>query len=74
MYFVLGLPRPQNKYDSIWVVVDTLTKLVHLISDKFTYSVEDYAKIFIYEIVCRHSIPLSIISDMGSHFKSRFLT
>ena len=37
-----------------------------------TYSAEDYARIFIDEIVCHHDIPLSIISDRGAQFTSRF--
>ena len=40
---------------------------------KSTYSVEDYASIFIYEIVCRHGISLSIISYRGTQFTSIFL-
>ena len=62
MNFVVGLPRIQRKYNSIWVVVDRFTKSAHFISVKSTYSAEDYARIFINEIVCRHGIPLSIIS------------
>ena len=50
--FVVGLPRTQKKYDSIWVVVDRLTKSAHFISLLSTYSTEDYAKIFIDEILC----------------------
>ena len=56
MDFVVGLPRTQRKYDSIWVVVDRLTKSAHFITVKSTYSAEDYATIFIDEIVCRHGI------------------
>ena len=72
MDFVLGLPRTQRQYDSIWVVMDRLTKSAHFIPVKSTYSVEDYGRIFIDEIVCLHGIPLSIISDRGAQFTSRF--
>lgn len=61
MDFVVGLPQTQKSYDSIWVVVDRWTKFGRFIPIKFMYSVEDYAWIFLYEIVCRHGIPLSII-------------
>ena len=47
MNFVLGLPLTQKQYDSIWVVVDRLTKFAHFIPVKSTYSVEDYARILI---------------------------
>ena len=53
--------------------VDRLTKSSHFIPVNSTYSAEDYARIFIDEIVCRHGIPLSIISDRGTQFTSRFL-
>ena len=63
MDFVIGLPRTQRQYDSICVVVDRLTKSALIILIKSTYSAEDYAKIFIDEIVYSHGILLSIISD-----------
>ena len=72
MDFVIGLPRTQKQYDSIWVIVDRLTKFAHFILVKCTYSVEDYARIFIDEIVCHHGISLSIISDRYAQFTSRF--
>ena len=61
MDFVVCLPQAQRQYDSIWVVVDRFTKFPHFIPVMFTYSVEDYARIFIDDIVCHHGIPLSII-------------
>ena len=66
MDFVVGFPKNQKQYDSIWVVVDRLTKSARFISVKSTYPTEDYAKIFTDEIVCCHGIPLSIISDKGA--------
>ena len=72
MNFVVSFPRTQRKKDSIWVVIDRLTKSAHFIPVKSTYSGEDYARIFIDEIVCRHGISLSIILDRGSQFTSMF--
>ena len=72
MNFVVGFPQTQRQYDSIWVIVDRFTKFDHIIVVKSTYSMEDYARIFIDKIVCSHSIPLSIISDRGAKFTSRF--
>ena len=77
MDLVVGLPRTQKQHDSIWVVVYRLTKSTHFIPAMSTYSTEGYVRIFIDEIVCRHGIPLSIISDwvhnshlgFGGHFK-----
>ena len=65
MDFVVGLPRTQMQYDCIWVIVDRLTKSSHFIPIKSNYSAEDYARIFIDEIVCCHGISLSIILDKG---------
>ena len=72
MDFVVSMPRTQRKHYSIWVVVDRWTKYAHFIPIKSTYLTEDYARIFIDEIVCRHGILLSIVSDRGDQFKSRF--
>ena len=72
MHFVVGLPLTQKSYDSIWVVVDSLTKSARFIPVNSIYSMEDYARILIDEIVCRYCISLSIILDRGSQFTSRF--
>ena len=72
MDFLVGLPWTQRSYDSIWVIVDRLTKSVYFILIKSTYFVEDYAMVFIDEIVYRHGISLSIISYRGVKFTSRF--
>ena len=71
MDFVVGLPWTQKSYDSIWVVVDRLTKSARFSPIKSSYSAEDYARIFLDEIVCRHGIPLSIISNRVTQFISR---
>ena len=72
MDFVVGLPQTQNQYDSIWVVLDRLTKSSKFSLVKSTYSVEDNTRIFIYEIVCCHGIPLYMISNWGAQFTYRF--
>ena len=70
--FVVGLPQNHKQYDSIWVIVDRLTKSSHSILVKSTYSVKDYARILVHEIVCHHSIVLSTISNQGAQLTSRF--
>ena len=72
MGFVVCLSRTQKQYESIWVVVGRLNKSAHFIPVKTNNSVEDYAKIFIDEIMFCHDILLSIISDLGAQFTSRF--
>ena len=68
MDFVVGLLRTRRQHDTIWVIVDKRTKYAHFIPVKSTYRVEDYAKLYIDEIVIWHGIPLSIISDREDQF------
>ncbi|CAM8999441.1 unnamed protein product [Rhodiola kirilowii] len=70
--FVTGLPRTRKGYDSIWVIVDRLTKISHFIPVKTSYLSEQYARIYIDEIVRLHGVPISIISNRGTQFTSRF--
>ena len=72
MDFVSGLPRTLKNFDSIWVVVDRLTKSAHFIPVCTTYSAERLARIFIQEIVRLHGVPVTIISDRGTQFTSQF--
>ncbi|KAK2443611.1 hypothetical protein QL285_014700 [Trifolium repens] len=72
MDFVGGLPRNQQGQDSIWVIVDRLTKSAHFIPVKSTYKAPQYAAIFMEQIVRLHGVPLSIVSDRDPIFTSRF--
>ncbi|KAH0775084.1 hypothetical protein KY290_012221 [Solanum tuberosum] len=72
MDFVVGLPRTRRQHESIWVIVDRFTKSTHFLPVKVSYSVEDYAKLYIKEIVKLHGAPLSVISDRGAQFTSHF--
>ncbi|GJV33964.1 putative reverse transcriptase domain-containing protein [Tanacetum coccineum] len=72
MDFVSGLPRTPSGYDSIWVIVDRLTKSAHFLPMKKTDSIEKLARLYLKEIVCKHGVPTSIISDKDSLFTSRF--
>jgi hypothetical protein len=72
MDFIVGLPRTQKGYNSIWVVVDRLTKVAHFIPVNTTYSGARLAELYISRIVCLHGVPKKIISDRGSQFTSRF--
>ncbi|EOY08659.1 DNA/RNA polymerases superfamily protein [Theobroma cacao] len=72
MDFVTGLPRTNGGYDSIWIVVDRLTKSAHFLPVKTTYGAAQYARVYVDEIVRLHGIPISIVSDRGAQFTSRF--
>nr|GEU51926.1 hypothetical protein [Tanacetum cinerariifolium] len=72
MDLVTRLPRASSGYDSIWVIVDRLTKSDHFLSMKKTDSMEKQTHLYLKEIVCRHGVPVSIISDKDSRFASGF--
>jgi hypothetical protein len=72
MDFIVGLPRTRDGYDSIWVIVDRLTKVAHLIPVKTTYSRAQLAELYMSRIVCLHGVPKKIISDRGTQFTLRF--
>ncbi|XP_070026505.1 uncharacterized protein [Nicotiana sylvestris] len=57
MDFVTSLPRTLRVYDSVWVIVDRLTKSAHLLPVKTTYGGVRYAQIFMNEIVRFHGVP-----------------
>ncbi|WVZ71519.1 hypothetical protein U9M48_020095 [Paspalum notatum var. saurae] len=72
MDFIVGLPRTQSGFDSIWVVVDRLTKVAHFIPVKTTYSGAKLAELYMSRIVCLHGVPKKIVSDRGTQFTSHF--
>jgi len=72
MDFVVGLPRTVKGHDSIWVIVDRMTKSAHFLPVRTTYTVDKLAEIYIQEIVRLHGVPLSIVSDRDSRFTSTF--
>nr|GEU46994.1 putative reverse transcriptase domain, ribonuclease H-like domain, aspartic peptidase domain protein [Tanacetum cinerariifolium] len=72
MDFVTKLPKTSNGHETIWVIIDRLTKSAHFIPTQETYSIETLTRLYIKEIVSQHSVPISIISDCDSHFTSIF--
>ena len=72
MDFIMGLPRTSKGYNSIWVIVDRLTKSAHFLPVDTRYSARKYAKLYFDRIVTLHGVPLTIISDRMSVFVSRF--
>nr|GFA60890.1 putative reverse transcriptase domain-containing protein [Tanacetum cinerariifolium] len=72
MDFVTGLPRTPSGHDSIWVIVDRLTKSAYFLPKKKTDNIKKLAELYLKEIVCKHGVPVSVISDRDSLFTSRF--
>ena len=72
MDFVSGFPLTQQKHDSVWVIIDKLTKSTHFIPVRMDYSMDRLAELYVKEIVQLHGTPLSIVSDRDLCFTSRF--
>ena len=72
MDFISGLPKTSSGYDSIWVIVDRLTKSAHFLPVNVTYVVSKYVELYLARIVCLHGVPKTIVSDRGPQFTSQF--
>jgi hypothetical protein len=72
MEFIVGLPCTSRGYNSIWVIVDRLTKSAHFIPVATTYKVGQYVELYISHIVRYHGILKTIISNRGSIFIAHF--
>ncbi|GJW82725.1 putative nucleotidyltransferase, ribonuclease H [Tanacetum coccineum] len=72
MDFITKLPKTKSGHDTIWVIVDRLTKSAHFLAIREDYSTERLARLYIDEIVARHGVSVSIISDRDGRFTSRF--
>jgi transposase InsO family protein len=68
----MGLPRTQSGYDSIWVIMDRLTKVAHFIPVKTTYSGLQLAELYMSRIVCLLGVAKKIVSDRGTQFTLKF--
>ncbi|GKC19046.1 putative reverse transcriptase domain-containing protein, partial [Tanacetum coccineum] len=72
MDFVTKLPRNSSGHDTIWVIVDRLTKSAYFIPMREDYNMNRLARLYLNEIIGRHDVPISIIFDRDSCFTSRF--
>jgi len=72
MDFVVGLPKTAKGFDSIWVIMDHLTKTAHFLPMKTLYIVITYAKIYFDRILSLHGVPKMIVSERGTQFVSQF--
>jgi transposase InsO family protein len=72
MDFIMGKPRTSRGHDTIWVIVDYLTKSAHFIPIGTRCRARQYAELYIAHIVRYHGIPKTVISDRGSIFVAHF--
>ncbi|GKB75229.1 putative reverse transcriptase domain-containing protein [Tanacetum coccineum] len=70
--FVTKLPKTTSGQDTIWVIVDQLTKSAHFLPMKETDSLEKLTRQYLKEVVSRHGVPVLIISDRDGRFVSQF--
>ena len=72
MDFVTHYPWTSRKHDAVWVIVDRLTKSTHFLAVLMTFTLEEFYRLYIREIVRLHGVPVSIVSDRDPRFTSQF--
>ena len=70
--FITGLPRSRMQHDSIWVIIDRMTKSTHFLRVKTTRSIDDYANVYIQLVVRVNRVLVSIILDRRAQFTALF--
>ena len=72
MDFVTHLPRTSRGHDAVWVIVDRLTKLAHFLAVWMNFTLEEFCRLYIQEIVPLHGILVSIVLDWDRRFTTHF--
>jgi hypothetical protein len=72
MDFIVGLWLTVRKFNSIWAIMDRLTKSTHFISVNTNYNAQKYVEIYNARVLCQHVVLKTIISDRGTQFIARF--
>ena len=72
MDFVTYFPRTSRRHDVVWVIVDRLTKSTHFLAVWMTFTLKEFCRLYIREIVRLHGVPVSIVSDMDPRFTAHF--
>ena len=72
MDFVTHLPWTSRNHDAMWVIVDRLTKSTHFLAVWMTFTLEKFYKLYIWEIVWLHGVPISTVSDWDPRFTTQF--
>ncbi|GJY86353.1 putative reverse transcriptase domain-containing protein [Tanacetum coccineum] len=72
MDFITKLPKSSHGFDTIWVIVDRLTKSAHFLPIRENDPLDKLARLYLNRIVARHGIPVSIICDRDGRFTSNF--
>ena len=68
MDFVTHLPQTLRGHEAVWVIVDPLTKSAHFLAMRMTFTLEEFCRLYIREIVLLHGVSVSIVSDQDLRF------
>ena len=66
------LPQTSQGHNAVWVIVDRLTKLAHFLALQMTFTLEEFYRLYIWEIVRLHGVPVSIVLDWDPRFTTHF--
>ena len=72
MDFVIHLPRTLRGHDIMWMIVDRLTKSAHFLVMRMTFTLEEFGRLYKWEIVRLHGVPASIVSNQDPKFMAHF--
>ena len=68
MDFLTHFPRTLRKHDTVWVIVNRLTKSAHFLVVRMIFTLEEFCMLYIREIIRLHGVPISIVSDWDPRF------
>ena len=71
MDFVTHLPHTSQKHDAVWVIVDQITKSIHFLALRMTFTLEEFCRLYLREIVRLHGVPISIVLDRDPRFMAQ---
>ena len=72
MDFVTHLPQTLRRHNAVWVVVDRVTKSTHFPAMRMTFILEEFYRLYIWELVRLHGVSVSIVSDRDPMFIAHF--
>ena len=72
MDFMTHFPRTPLRHDVVWVIVDRLTKSAHFLAVRMTFTLEEFYRLYVREIVRLHGVLVSIVSDRDPRFMAYF--
>ena len=72
MDFVIHLPRTPRRHDAVWVIINWLTNSAHFLAVWMTFTLEEFYRLYIREMVRLHGVPISIVSDRDPRFTAHF--